>query len=172
MPIDCHYRTDRLQRFELNIFVCVLLKKQFHFWVNYPYNSPRHCMHVVYFVLWYYLIKTTARAVSALAWLAPAAEVKRASETSPDWCDRKYVLRLNKYALLIKKKLTKTAVMSGVANLRLRPCVNALNNFSTLNWKNESPELTSSFWQHYYDHTICLLVLIKHINGFFCMTIF
>ncbi len=26
-PIDCHYMTDRLQRFELKIFVCVLLKK-------------------------------------------------------------------------------------------------------------------------------------------------
>ncbi len=53
-PIDCHYMTDRLQRFELKIFVCVLLKKQshlhlgcpgckqitsnFHFWVNYHFN--------------------------------------------------------------------------------------------------------------------------------------
>ncbi len=27
-PIDCHYITDRLQRFELKIFVCVLLKNQ------------------------------------------------------------------------------------------------------------------------------------------------
>ncbi len=27
-PIDCRYITDRLQRFELKIFVCVLLKKQ------------------------------------------------------------------------------------------------------------------------------------------------
>ncbi len=26
-PIDCHYMTDRLQQFELKIFVCVLLKK-------------------------------------------------------------------------------------------------------------------------------------------------
>ncbi len=26
--IDCHYMADRLQRFELKIFVCVLLKKQ------------------------------------------------------------------------------------------------------------------------------------------------
>ncbi len=53
--IDWHYMTDRLQRFELKIFVCVLLKKQSHlhlgcpwgkqinikfsFWVNYPFNS-------------------------------------------------------------------------------------------------------------------------------------
>ncbi len=28
VPIDLHYMTDRLQRFELKIFVCVLLKKQ------------------------------------------------------------------------------------------------------------------------------------------------
>ncbi len=27
-PINWHYVTDRLQRFELKIFVCVLLKKQ------------------------------------------------------------------------------------------------------------------------------------------------
>ncbi len=27
-PIDFHYMTDRLQRFELQIFVCVLLKKE------------------------------------------------------------------------------------------------------------------------------------------------
>ncbi len=36
-PIDCHYMTDRLQQFELKIFICVLLKKQ-SFWVNYPFN--------------------------------------------------------------------------------------------------------------------------------------
>ncbi len=29
-PIDLHYMTDRLQRFELKIFVSVLLKKQSH----------------------------------------------------------------------------------------------------------------------------------------------
>ncbi len=29
-PIDCHYMTDRLQRIEFKIFVCVLLKKQSH----------------------------------------------------------------------------------------------------------------------------------------------
>uniref|UniRef100_A0A673L7M3 Uncharacterized protein n=1 Tax=Sinocyclocheilus rhinocerous TaxID=307959 RepID=A0A673L7M3_9TELE len=27
IPIDCHYKTDKLQRFELKIFVCVLLKQ-------------------------------------------------------------------------------------------------------------------------------------------------
>ncbi len=26
-PIDCRYMTDRLQRFELKILICVLLKK-------------------------------------------------------------------------------------------------------------------------------------------------
>ncbi len=26
-PIDCHHMTDRLQRFEFKLFVCVLLKK-------------------------------------------------------------------------------------------------------------------------------------------------
>ncbi len=29
-PIDCHYMTDRLQRFELKTLICVLLKKQSH----------------------------------------------------------------------------------------------------------------------------------------------
>ncbi len=29
-PIDCHYMTDRLQRFELKNLICVLLKKQSH----------------------------------------------------------------------------------------------------------------------------------------------
>ncbi len=28
VPIDWHYMTDRLQRFELKLFVCVLEKKQ------------------------------------------------------------------------------------------------------------------------------------------------
>ncbi len=57
-PIDWHHMTDRLQRFELKIFVCVLLKKQshlhlgcpggkqinikFHFWVNYPFKGIVH----------------------------------------------------------------------------------------------------------------------------------
>ncbi len=57
-PIDCHYMTDRLQRFELKIFVCVLLKKQshlylgcsggkqinikFHFWVNYLFKVSKN----------------------------------------------------------------------------------------------------------------------------------
>ncbi len=35
-PIDCHYMTDRLQRFELKIFVCVLLKKQSHLHLGCP----------------------------------------------------------------------------------------------------------------------------------------
>ncbi len=35
-PIDCHYMTDRRQRFELNIFVCVLLKKQNHLLLGCP----------------------------------------------------------------------------------------------------------------------------------------
>ncbi len=34
--IDCHYMTDRLQRFELKIFACVLLKKQSHLHLGYP----------------------------------------------------------------------------------------------------------------------------------------
>ncbi len=33
-PIDCHYMTDRLQRLELKIFVCVLLKKQIYLHIN------------------------------------------------------------------------------------------------------------------------------------------
>ncbi len=35
-PIDCHYMTDRLQRFELKTFVCVLLKKQSHLHLGCP----------------------------------------------------------------------------------------------------------------------------------------
>ncbi len=35
-PIDCHYMTDRLQQFELKIFVCVLLKKQIHLHLGCP----------------------------------------------------------------------------------------------------------------------------------------
>ncbi len=35
-PIDCHYMTDRLQRFELKIFICVLLKKQSHLHLRCP----------------------------------------------------------------------------------------------------------------------------------------
>ncbi len=35
-PIDCHYMTDRLQRFELKISVCVLLKKQSHLHLGCP----------------------------------------------------------------------------------------------------------------------------------------
>ncbi len=34
--IDCHYMTDRLQRFELKILVCVLLKKQSHLHLGCP----------------------------------------------------------------------------------------------------------------------------------------
>ncbi len=34
--IDCHYMTDRLQRFELKILICVLLKKQSHLHLGCP----------------------------------------------------------------------------------------------------------------------------------------
>ncbi len=34
--IDLHYMTDRLQRFELEIFVCVLIKKQSHLHLGCP----------------------------------------------------------------------------------------------------------------------------------------
>ncbi len=36
VPIDFQYMTDRLQRFELKIFACVLLKKQSHLHLEYP----------------------------------------------------------------------------------------------------------------------------------------
>ncbi len=36
VPIDCHYMTDRQQRFELKISVCVLLKKQCHLHLDCP----------------------------------------------------------------------------------------------------------------------------------------
>ncbi len=39
-PIDCHYMTDRLQRIELKIFVCVLLKKQSHLHPACPEGKP------------------------------------------------------------------------------------------------------------------------------------
>ncbi len=38
-PIDCHYMTDRLQQFELKIFVCVLLKKQSHLNLGCPWGK-------------------------------------------------------------------------------------------------------------------------------------
>ncbi len=38
-PIDCNYMTDRLQRFELKIFVCVLLKKQSHLHLGCPWGK-------------------------------------------------------------------------------------------------------------------------------------
>ncbi len=38
-PIDGHYMSDRLQRFELNIFVCVLLKKQSHLHLGCPWGK-------------------------------------------------------------------------------------------------------------------------------------
>ncbi len=34
--IDCHYMTDRLQRFKLKMFVCVQLKKQSHLHLGCP----------------------------------------------------------------------------------------------------------------------------------------
>ncbi len=40
--IDCHYMTDRLQRFELQIFVCVLLKKQSHLHLGCPWGKQIH----------------------------------------------------------------------------------------------------------------------------------
>ncbi len=78
----------------------------------------------------------TGYSASALVWLAPAAEVKleRASETPPDWCDRKDMLWLNN--ALSRKKQTETAVMSGVANLGSAPALTALNNFNALTWKH------------------------------------
>ncbi len=41
-PIDCHYMTDRLQRFELKIFLCVLLKKQSHLHLGCPWGKQIH----------------------------------------------------------------------------------------------------------------------------------
>ncbi len=38
-PIDWYYMTDRLQRFELKIFVCVLLKKQSHLHIECPWGK-------------------------------------------------------------------------------------------------------------------------------------
>ncbi len=74
-------------------------------------NWSRHCMHVVYFALWYELIEATARRhLCACSWRARApstvpfprsfrawcwSEVECASETSPVWFDRKNVMLLN-----------------------------------------------------------------------------
>ncbi len=86
-------------------------------------NWPRHCMHVVSFVLSYEMIQTTAHAgtryepstVSALIWLAPCTEVKleRASESSPVWCGHKDVLRLNKCTSYQEKKWQKQQLWMG-----------------------------------------------------------
>ncbi len=51
-PIDCHYMTDRLHRFELIIFDCVLLKKQSHVHLGCPggkvrflyYKNLKYCL--------------------------------------------------------------------------------------------------------------------------------
>ncbi len=39
-PIDCHYMTDRLQRIEFKIFVCILLKRQNHLHPACPGGKP------------------------------------------------------------------------------------------------------------------------------------
>ncbi len=88
-------------------------------------NWPRHCMHVVYFALWYEMIQATARAgtfVRAIVEHALRAqhrfrarltrawrrgEVERTSEMSPIWCGRKDVLRMNKCTSCQEKKWQK-----------------------------------------------------------------
>ncbi len=42
VPINWHYLTDRLQRFELKISVCVLLKKQSHLHLGCPGGKQIH----------------------------------------------------------------------------------------------------------------------------------
>ncbi len=76
-------------------------------------NWLRHCMHIVYFALWYEMIQATAcagtfvRAVehalrakdhfrARLTRVWRRGEVEHASETSPVWSAHKDVLRLNK----------------------------------------------------------------------------
>ncbi len=67
---------------------------------------------------------------------APDAEMKllRVSETSPVWCARKNVLRLNKCT-----SCQESAVMSWVANPRLRPCVNGVEYF----WRYKTEKKTN-----------------------------
>ncbi len=80
-------------------------------------------MLLVYFALWYEIIKATARAGAFVP-------VKlRASETSPVWCGRKDLMQLD------AKTHTETAVMSGLANPSPLPALTALNNFNELNLK-------------------------------------
>ncbi len=94
-------------------------------------NWPPHCMHIVYFALWYEIIQASTRrhlcvcnwarvptehsTVSALVWLAPAAEVKlkQGSEMSPVWCGRKDVLLLNKCTPCQEKKWQKQQLWVG-----------------------------------------------------------
>ncbi len=60
-------------------------------------NWPRHCMHVDYFALWYELIQATARAGFCVCLTRACHCSEAGAETSLDWCDRKDVLRLNKW---------------------------------------------------------------------------
>ncbi len=94
------------------------------------------------FALWYEMIKATACAgafVHALRaqdrfWSeveAREAHLKRLQfdvvvKTFCDWIN----------ALLVKKKETEVAAVSGVANPSPTPALTALNNVNALNWKN------------------------------------
>ncbi len=77
------------------------------------------------------------RTVSTLVWLAPDTEVEALDarpkrlqfhvvvKTCHDWIN----------ALLLKKKETEVAAVSGVANPSPAPALTALNNFNALSWK-------------------------------------
>ncbi len=125
-------------------------------------NWPWNCMLVVYFALWYERIQATARAgafvraiedhalraqdcfrarlTSAWRW----SEGKCVSETSSVWCSRKDVLRLNKCTSCQEKKWQKQQLWVRRPILGLAPASIALNIFTALNWKNESPAFKSS----------------------------
>ncbi len=98
-------------------------------------------MLVVYVTLWYEMIKATARAGTfvrtlraqdrfcaclsrAWRWSEVEARDARLKRLRIDVVVKTFCDWIN--ALHVKKKETETAVMSGMANPRLRPCVNGV----------------------------------------------
>ncbi len=100
-------------------------------------------MLVVSFAIWYEMIQATARAgafVRAIEEHALRAQYRFRTRLTRAWRWSEAGARLKRLrfdvivktfcdwinALLVKKKQTEVAVMSGVANPRLRPCVNGV----------------------------------------------
>ncbi len=109
-------------------------------------------MHIVYFALWYVLIQARLQRapVSAFVWLAPAElKLVHASETSPDWCDRKDVMILNK-CISCQEKTDRNSryEWGGWPTLGSAPALTALSNLN-YNFDNTNIYMKSSFPKRY-----------------------